>query len=91
MVMFGGVEVEEVEVGPPLLVESNKLDCIVGSTMLGRVQCMFAAVALEVEEAVPGSLLLVENSKLDYTVESKMLDKVQDMLAAVWQKEAQGL
>lgn len=35
-VVFEGVEVEEVEVGPPLLVESNKMDCIVGSTMLGR-------------------------------------------------------
>lgn len=89
--MFEGVEVEEVEVGPPLLVENNKLDCIVGSTMLGRVQRMFAAVALEVEEAASGSLSLVENSKLDYTVESKMLDKVQGMLTAVWQREAQGL
>ena len=43
------MEVEEVEVGPPLLVESNKMDCIVGSTMLGREQRMF--VALGVEEA----------------------------------------
>ena len=48
-VVFEGVEVEEVEVGPPLLVESNKMDCIVGSTMLGREQRMF--VALGVEEA----------------------------------------
>lgn len=42
----------EAEVGPPLLVESNKMDCIVGSTMLGREQRMF--VALEVEEAASG-------------------------------------
>ena len=48
-VVFEGVEVEEVVVEPPLLMESNKMDCIVGSTMLGREQCMF--VALEVEEA----------------------------------------
>lgn len=34
-VVFEGVEVEA-EVGPTLLVESNKMDCIVGSTMLGR-------------------------------------------------------
>lgn len=51
-VVFEGVEVEDVEVGPPLLVESNKMDCIVGSTMLGREQRMF--VALEVEEAASG-------------------------------------
>lgn len=50
-VVFEGVEVEA-EVGPPLLVESNKMDCIVGSTMLGREQRMF--VALEVEEAASG-------------------------------------
>lgn len=48
-VVFEGVE--EVEVEPPLLVESNKMDCIVGSTMLGKEQRMFAAVALEAEEA----------------------------------------
>lgn len=36
--------------GPPLLVESNKMDCIVGSTMLGREQGMF----VEVEEAAAG-------------------------------------
>ena len=51
-VVFEGVEVEEVEVGPPLLVESNKMDCIVGSTMLGSEQRMF--VALEVKEAASG-------------------------------------
>ena len=50
-VVFERVGVEEVEVEPPLLVESNKMDCIVGSTMLGREQRMFATVALEVEEA----------------------------------------
>lgn len=47
---------EEAEVEPPLLVESNKMDCIVGSTMLGRQQRMFAAVALEAEEAASGAV-----------------------------------
>ena len=54
MLVFEGVEVEEVEVGPPLLVESNKMDCTVESTMLGRVQRMFAAVGLEVVEVALG-------------------------------------
>jgi len=53
-VVFEGVE--EVEVEPPLLVESNKMDCIVGSTMLGKEQRMFAAVALEAEEAASGAV-----------------------------------
>lgn len=52
MAVFEGVGVvAEVEVGPPLLVESSKMDCTVGRTMLGRVQRMFAVVALEVVEA----------------------------------------
>lgn len=53
-VVFEGVE--EVEVEPPLLVESNKMDCIVGSTMLGKEQRMFAAVVLEAEEAASGAV-----------------------------------
>ena len=57
MVVFEGVGVEEVEVEPPLLVESNKMDYIVGSTMLDREQRMFAAVALEVGEVASGAVL----------------------------------
>lgn len=55
-VVFEGVGVEEAEVEPPLLVESNKMDCIVGSMMLGREQRMFAAGGLEAEEAASGAV-----------------------------------
>lgn len=92
MVMFE--RVEEVEVGPPLLLESNKLDCIVGSTMLGRVQGMSALVGLEgvveLDEAALEPPSLMGNSKLDCIAGSTMPDKVQGMLAAVGRREAQG-
>lgn len=91
--MFEGVVVEEVEVGPALLVEleNNMLDCIVGSMMLGRVQGMLGLVGAEVEEAEVGPPLSVENSMLDCTVGSTKPGRVQGMLAAVWGREVQGL
>lgn len=90
MVMFEGPE--EVEVGPPLLAESNKLDCIVESTMLDRVQGMSGFVRLEGEgeEAALGPLSLVGNSKLDCTVDSTMLGTERGMLAVVGQREVPG-
>lgn len=48
MVVVGvGVGVEEAEVEPPLLVESNKLDYTVGSMIPGKEQDMLAAVERE--------------------------------------------
>ena len=92
MVMFETVE--EVEVGPPLLSESSKSDCIVESMILGREQGMSAPVGLEVVVEVKEAALeppsLVENSKSDCTVDSTMSGKVRGMLAAAERREVRG-
>ena len=83
MVMFEGVE--EVEVGRSLLVESNKLDCIVESTMTGRVQGMSVRLAdlVEVEEVA----LEVGNSKLDCIVDNTTSGKGPGMTEPVGLEE----